>query len=836
MLEPPFVRVVVSSTHHPLQDAFDTCWLLLLRQAVSEGDGASDLRARLRCIAADAIVRDLRHARLEYLALGPQPHASASDTASQHADAQSVLVTFRRVWSTLSALPDIHPLYVPPIYECEMLSKLLLELILAVRLRELGRDGKHPTGHFVVGGVEGTGKTTILQAVAVAVAVCSARYFLVYVDYKQLPHPYPPARILAEVFIRVNESDFASQFGTLRSCAGRATTLLLELDSRLDGAVPGRVVKLSDVLQKMATSNLSCRVGLIADEIQEKVLPHALAASPEVTLLRDLESFARHSAGALLVLSGSSANLRARLFRKERDIVYDAYPDFNQSLTSYYHVSALRTLPKLQRYLSQRYSDMFRDSALLAHTAEVLLHRTGGIGRLVHDAVMTPSKALARVYSPTEEFVKTDGCLFVLVNCIRRHVGRTSSELEVAISAAASSSPQTLTPAHVGMPFALALAELKDHHVSKPEHCIQRWLDMGLLYVDNEKQVQLARPIDAMDYFVGQPSADDLLLLQLVSAMVQRPELENNAGKPLERLMRPRIHALLETSKYSGVLSLESSATDGESVWITENDGRKWRVDIESLVRLDNKNVRWINETGLDGLYFRVLGPASASTVTLTVNGWQCKGGASSDDLGGGDINGYRGDKPPRGAGGKSRGRRDSAAARAACERAEGGSGGASDSGDTDTGTAIAGPRLNKGDHTSPAANKYMAAIAHNAELGFIKLARALLCSTTKTAAGRGPSLMIKLGALTVTSTKGAGPAREWLKSNSRQTIPRASVLRRELLSAEHVDRCDLTYDVRLYTGLVWFLDNLEEPLRRMWPIAITTSRDSAEVEQGTEA
>ena len=75
----------------------------------------------------------------------------------------------------------------------------------------------------------------------------------------------------------------------------------------------------------------------------------------------------------------------------------------------------------------------------------------------------------------------------------------TGSTLEDAISAAATRAPQMLAPAHVSMPFTIAVADLNDHHLSKPEHRIQQWLDMGLLYIDNEKKfVQLARPIDAI--------------------------------------------------------------------------------------------------------------------------------------------------------------------------------------------------------------------------------------------------------------------------------------------------------------------------------------------------
>ena len=811
----------------PVQDApFDTCWLLRVRDAVSRG-----VAFELPHVSG-AIADELQRAKSDYLGLGLQPRALSFDGAVQKHDAHRVLEIFRRVWCSLNALQSTHPLYVPPIYECDMLSNLILELILAVRLREHADDGKHPTGHFVVGGVEGTGKTTILHAVAVAVAVCSSRYFLMYVDYKQLQDPDPPERVMAELLVRARKSEFDSQFGSLRSCRGRPTDLLLYLDARMQGTIPDEgAIPLAAVLKALSCSDaLKCRVGLIADEIQAMVLPNAHASSPQVVLFRKLESFARHHTGALLILSGSSSNLRARLFRKDRDAAYDTYPDFNQSLTSYYHVSALRTLPELKLYLSQRYKAMFNDSRDWVREAEAILHHTGGIGRLVHDAVTAPANSLPRVHAPASEYRQTSTCFFVLVNCIRRHVGSTCSTLEDAISdaAAASAAPvaapvaaatsvlRMLSPAHVSMPYASAMLELENHHVSNPEHCIQNWLDMGLLYVDNDKQfVQLARPVDAMDYFVGQASADDLLLLQLVSTMVQRPDLENNAGKPLECLMRPRIHKLLNTSAWSGELLLAPSETGGELVVsVKESDGSVWRVNSETIVRLDKRNFRWRNETGLDGVFFDVLLLQIASTISLTINGWQCKGGAAADEMGGGDIATHRGDKPPRVAGGSSRGRRSSTSS--AVARTKPSSAGASDSSCDET-----------SHHDDTASKQKACTRALNAELGFLRLIRALLCSTSSSSADRGRVCRIKLGALIVTTTKGDGTARDWLKSNSRQTIPHDSILRRKLLNEEHLALCETAYDVHLFTGLRWFLESLEEPLRRMWPPTASRSRGS---------
>jgi len=265
-------------------------------------------------------------------------------------------------------------------------------------------------------------------------------------------------------------------------------------------------------------SKLGCRIGLIADEVQAMVVETHNMDDPHVQLLRQLESFARYEAGALLVLSGSSANLRSRLFEFGREPRFRLYPNFNKLLCSYWHVSALRSTAALGGYLQQRYPERHFTEE---DTAQ-LLHRTGGIGRLVHNTVTyrLRARALTRAEDPERAFKNKASGFFVLVNLIRRHV-RTlpvDATLERAIVAASSGAPpEMLTPAAVAMPHDLAIAELRWYGIAQPELAIEAWVDQDLLYLgadDGFPTVELARPIDALTYFVNQPDADDLLRLQ----------------------------------------------------------------------------------------------------------------------------------------------------------------------------------------------------------------------------------------------------------------------------------------------------------------------------------
>jgi hypothetical protein len=176
-----------------------------------------------------------------------------------------------------------------------------------------------------------------------------------------------------------------------------------------------------------------------------------------------------------------------------------------------------------------------------------LLHYAGGIGRLVHDTVRYGTVEQPRMYKPKDEFRRAAGRFFVLVNLVRGHMLQNSDALEAAL--ARQHHTVCIAPEHVAMPLDAAIEQLKFHGVKDCSSKIEVWLDMGLLYIGtgHARTVELARPADALVYFVGQPSVLDYLRLhwcQLVSVMVQLPEEGNNAGKPLDTLVRPRLSVL----------------------------------------------------------------------------------------------------------------------------------------------------------------------------------------------------------------------------------------------------------------------------------------------------
>eukprot|EP00762_Andalucia_godoyi_P008049 ANDGO_02219.mRNA.1 hypothetical protein len=268
-----------------------------------------------------------------------------------------------------------HPLYLPPIYEQSnsMLSDLLTQLVRMVLQREWNRERSFDTDHAIIGGVEGTGKTTIVKALAVAVAACSSTFFLVYVDCKS-PYDRPVALkwlslLFREVFVRQRGSNFNQVFGHRLDDLNNAVHLLKDWDLR-------------KVVGKLPFS-----VGIIVDEVQSLFVPGVVDPNDVcVAAIAELEYFAKHVPGSLAILTGSSANLRSMLFESMRDPRYSRYADFNKSLCQYYHVAAIRDCAQLKSYMKCRYGREFSDEEV-----SEAMHFTGGIGRAVHNRVSDPA-------------------------------------------------------------------------------------------------------------------------------------------------------------------------------------------------------------------------------------------------------------------------------------------------------------------------------------------------------------------------------------------------------------------------------------------------------------
>ena len=118
----------------------------------------------------------------------------------------SALSVYQEVWSELAALDTNHCLFIPPIYQTPQIDQVLIKVIEEVRIRE-SNFRVRPKGHLVIGGVEGTGKTTLVKALAIAVAICSKTYFLAYLDLKltsdNVQYVPTPRHIIAEIYYRL---------------------------------------------------------------------------------------------------------------------------------------------------------------------------------------------------------------------------------------------------------------------------------------------------------------------------------------------------------------------------------------------------------------------------------------------------------------------------------------------------------------------------------------------------------------------------------------------------------------------------------------------------------
>jgi hypothetical protein len=307
-------------------DIFDTCVLLRLRAVAQQRIGVASGDHEL---LLPAIATECQLARAAFQALGDQPVAT---NERQLRDADAVLDIFCRVWTALSKLECNHPLHIPPIHKSDIIQNVLRQLTVSFRARE-ARQVRYPTGHFVIAGVEGTGKTVLVKALAIGIAACSAKYFLAYADYKVPAFEATPKHIIAELVARYSSDDFSLPFGTLRASSPAAAAMHA-----------AETLELSTLLEILARGfgdlRPGFRVGIVAEELQEKVMADAPANASSVVLMQTLEHFARYTVSALLIVTDSSANLQSRLFAPDRDRAYNNYPWFNGSLFSHRHMTA----------------------------------------------------------------------------------------------------------------------------------------------------------------------------------------------------------------------------------------------------------------------------------------------------------------------------------------------------------------------------------------------------------------------------------------------------------------------------------------------------------------
>lgn len=324
---------------------------------------------------------------------------------------------FRAVWKAFAAHTATRPnsvWHLPPLYlDYEPLEMTTRDIVEGYLRRENWPDVIQGAGHSVLSGMVGVGKTTIIKAFALALAVLSPSHIPIYIDYKKLReqrhncYQLTAAHFFREALVRLTSHDFSGKLGCLTG----------EVVESLPTDSSGRFVDaLASAPWAVAPGVLSgepmnARPVLILDEVQ-LVLEHIAASktaaremsnpTPETAtqamsiaipktatqVMNSFENYARDCAGALLVMTGSVSDLRNRLVANpHRPVEYSGLPDFNKDLCLFNIVDALRNRDCLRRFVEQRYGVKITSEA-----TSKLLHYTGGNCRLVDVALRGVTK------------------------------------------------------------------------------------------------------------------------------------------------------------------------------------------------------------------------------------------------------------------------------------------------------------------------------------------------------------------------------------------------------------------------------------------------------------
>ena len=539
---------------------------------------------------------------------------SFRDNHSKAKNADEAFNNFLALWDFLGTEEGLHLL--PPLYlDNPVLEHLLRHFVEHFRLRERGQTFQQ--GNIILGGVEGTGKTTLGKAMVLAVAICSNEYLLMYYDYKSCDAEHLPTvlHLCQELLYRLETRDFEGDFG---SKSGVVSDEIKNLDLKR--------------CMSMIRMKFNMGVGAVVDEVQTVITP---CANPDllkkrISVMTCLEYFARNCSRAFIVITGSSANLRSRLFAHSRSDHLADFPDFNNSLSEFFSVPALRDIGSLRKYLEKRYPVM----AFTDEYVKDLLYCTGGIGRRVHVNVSTHLSRNVDLDNLFQcELTTSPSPLLIVLSCLAHEI--PDSQFKSTGSRFAMR-PATFSSC-VGTSLNKVRRILEAYPVfAKSQDAIDKLVDKSLLYIHSpegeELQVQLSLPILA-EQSRNLPEPADMLSILCTAAMIYCDQ-QVNAGKCMEQFARTRMFRLdgAELMKPSS----KKLCIVGDQLKYDSD------VDIPSLMHLSAEGLlEWTCETGVDGVQFE-LNNKNVAHPTVIIDIWQNKGGFIGHAIGGGSVTTYR--------------------------------------------------------------------------------------------------------------------------------------------------------------------------------------------------
>jgi hypothetical protein len=510
---------------------------------------------------------------------------------------------FQELWGFLSKLdgdkPEEKILKLPPIYHSNSLKNLLSQFIPRLLARE--RLSFCNSSTYFLHGLKGTGKTTILKALLLAVNICSPNFFFIYHDF-------------------VNDGDTTlSELG-------------MTLWNKLNNALPAnKRYQLPERNEKTILGKIFVQIYdhfRLCTAIMLDGIHHLFTnGASKREMLFPFSIFMKQT-GSMLFLAGSVADLYSRLVKDVRS--YFKIWSCNWQL-----IEPFRSVEVLNSYMITRYSVNLSDENLSA-----LLFYTGGIGSAIHNLAIKNHLEAEQVRVNTHENLEIAKneilycvpmeSLIVIADMTRLNLHSTESIID---------NPLTIRE----------IPGVKKDALYSPYHSVERkhseiliqLSDHGLLYLDDSDlfgrvMVHIAVPA-ILQLILQDNSCQELSRITSSLKMIYYQESGVRAEIAFEDFLLPRMHFItdgaLKQWENDCVMQLNDSV-----IRFTAKD-----KDYSPLELPFNQLISWRNETGIVGLQFisdfsKTVSSSSSKRIVF-VDFWQCRSGYWKNEYTGGARN-----------------------------------------------------------------------------------------------------------------------------------------------------------------------------------------------------
>lgn len=569
-------------------------WLLRrLRRVVIDDDDAA---LRATCSISREVACRLRGLRSKF-----QHAVREADTLAEGTEA------FLDTWRVFSTLPANHALYLHPLFETpELLTLIKNEANIAIRLDQVqaGRGPGVPgTGHRVIGGALGVGKTYFLRGMSLVLAtVCDATtpITLNYEALGAISQAAADARAaLVPLSVILDAHELFENSGSPDECAA-------ELCRRSSAIADEDVPCHADAVAGTKLSQAHLLPVLLLDEVntwyRAEGDPMLLRGSK---LVQQLFHFSRRP-HVHAVVAGSSSCLREQIFALE-SWSGRGYPSLNGTLFAYVYIQPLRDVALLTRYLSATGLTLPADMSI-----GELLSLSGGVGRVIADVLLGMRDTRARK-DPVDLFLSDPLFAVLAVHIL------TTPENEAALEAE--------WPPPMGLAKTAVLAFLRDlGHGADALRKLEGWIDVGVLYMTQAGGVGASSP---RIEFLFPHHARVLRAFTSGSARlinnvrIQLQGVEGSLGNALESLCRPQLASL-----FAGSRQLAESLVMRARVAKTSHETRGERpfAPLDMLGQV----ICWADQVGIEDF---VLDRDAEDRSIVWVDGWQCKSPKAGSEM-----------------------------------------------------------------------------------------------------------------------------------------------------------------------------------------------------------